>query len=323
MALSKVLVFAEITQGKPAPVVLELLTKARSLGGTVEAVALGPEAEGAAAQLGEFGATTVYVSSDAAFGELLLGGPGADTIAALVEQQKPDLILIGSTYNGRDVAGRLAVKLDSPVIANGLDVSANGDITVTSSIFGATVVVKTKFDRTPGIALVRPKSFAAESAGGGAPTVTQIDAVVDDKHRTAKIVDSKADVSSGPKLEEAPVVVSGGRGLQDPKNFELLEQVAGLVGGAVGASRAVVDAGWVPYAMQVGQTGKTVKPTVYIACGISGAMQHTVGMKGAKNIVAINKDPEAPIFKLADLGIVGDTLSVLPKLIDELKARKG
>jgi electron transfer flavoprotein alpha subunit len=322
MALSKVWVFAEVAQGKASPTSLELITKARSLGGDVAAVVFHPEAEQIAPDLGAHGAATVYVSTDSAFAELLLGGPGADTLHGLIEREQPDLILFAGTYASRDVAGRLAVKLDSPVIANGLDVAADGDITVTTSIFGATQVVRTKFDaKKPALALFRPKSFVAEPNGGSAD-VQHVEAVVDERHRGARIVDSQQDVASGPKLEEAPVVVSGGRGLGDPKNFELLEQVAQLVGGAVGASRAVVDAGWVPYAMQVGQTGKTVKPTVYLACGISGAMQHTVGMKGAKNIVAINKDPEAPIFKLADLGIVGDTLKVLPQLIEELKARK-
>jgi electron transfer flavoprotein alpha subunit len=137
------------------------------------------------------------------------------------------------------------------------------------------------------------------------------------------VVERRAEAASGPKLEEASVVISGGRGLGDPKNFELLDQLASLIGGAVGASRAVVDAGWVPYSMQVGQTGKTVKPEVYIACGISGAMQHTVGMKGAQTIIAINRDGDAPIFKLADLGVVGDALKILPKVIEEIKARQG
>ncbi len=324
MALGTTWVFAEIVDGKPIPAGLELLTKARSLGGTVEAVALSPQAEAAAAQLGEFGATTLHAGSDAAFGELLPGGPAADAIADLAGKLKPDLILIAATYLGRDVAGRLAAKLDLPVVANGLDVAADAKVSVQSSIFGATQDVTTAFEsRKPAIALIRPKSFAAESGGGGPAKVEPVTSAIADQHRAVRVVDRRAESSSGPKLEEAPVVISGGRGLGDPKNFELLEQLASLIGGAVGASRAVVDAGWVPYSMQVGQTGKTVKPSVYIACGISGAMQHTVGMKGAKAIVAINRDGDAPIFKLVDLGVVGDALKILPQVIEEIKARKG
>jgi electron transfer flavoprotein alpha subunit len=325
MAVGTVWVFAELQDGKPLPVTLELLTKARSLGDRVEALAFSPDAESAAAKLGEYGATTLYAATDPGYREVLLGGPAADAIAALASEHRPDLILFGMTYDGRDVAGRLAAKLGVPVIANGLDVSADGGINVHTSIFGASLNVTTKFDdASPAIAIVRPKSFAAEPGGGAAAKVVQITTPIDEKHRRAKVVDRVADAATGPKLEEAPVVISGGRGLGDPKNFELLEQLAQAIGGAaVGASRAVVDAGWVPYSMQVGQTGKTVKPTVYIACGISGAMQHTVGMKGAKTIVAINKDENAPIFKLADLGVVGDVLKILPQLVDEVKARKG
>ena len=324
MAVGTTWVFAEIVDGKPVPAVLELLTKARSLGGTVAAVALSPQAEAAAQVLGEYGATALYAGSDAAYGELLPGGPSADAIAELAGQHQPDLILIASTYLGRDVAGRLAAKLDVPVIANGLDVAANGELSVQSSIFGATQDVTTVFEaKRPAIALIRPKSFAAESGGGGPATVTPVSSEIAEQHRSVKVSGKHAEAATGPKLEEAPVVISGGRGLGDPKNFELLEQLASLIGGAVGASRAVVDAGWVPYAMQVGQTGKTVKPAVYIACGISGAMQHTVGMKGAKTIIAINRDADAPIFKLADLGVVGDALKILPQVIDEIKARKG
>ncbi len=325
MALSKVWVYADLADGKPAPVSLELVSKARSLGGTVEAVAFGPKAEAAATELGAHGVTTLYAATDAAYGEVLLGGPAADALAALVGEHHPDLILFGMTYDGRDVAGRLAAKLGVPVIANGLDVSEDGGVTVHTSIFGASLNVNTKFGGGgPAIAIVRPKSFTAEPSGGGAAKVVPIATPVDEKHRRARVVNRVADVAAGPKLEEAPVVISGGRGLVDPKNFELLEQLAQAIGGAaVGASRAVVDAGWVPYSMQVGQTGKTVKPSVYLAFGISGAMQHTVGMKGAKAIVAVNKDENAPIFKLADLGVVGDVLKILPQLIDEVKARKG
>ena len=320
--MAKIFVYTEINGGKPATVALELLTKAKSLGGEVAAVALGPDAEQAAAALGDHGATTVFVGTDPAYADVLMGGPGADALAALVAEHQPDVVLFGGTYASRDVAGRLAVKLDVPVIANGLGIDVDGDVTVHSSIFGATQNVATKFEaKRPAIAIIRAKSFAAEPSGGAAPAVVQISTPVADKHRSARVVERLADVATGPKLEEAPVVISGGRGLVDAKNFALLDQLAELVHGAVGASRAVVDAGWVPYAMQVGQTGKTVKPQVYIACGISGAMQHTVGMKGSKSIIAINKDPEAPIFKLADLGVVGDTLKVLPAVIEALQNR--
>ena len=324
MALGKIWVFAEVAGGKPAPVALELLTKARSLAGTVEAVAFAPDAAEAATDLGAHGATTLFAGTDPLWGELLLGGPAAAALATLIAEHKPDLILFGMTYNSRDVAGRLAARLGVPVIANGLDISDSDGITVHSSVFGATLNVATRFEAgAPAVAIIRPKSFAAEPSGGGAAAVIPVTSPIDDKYKTARVTDRVADVAVGPKLEEAPIVISGGRGLGDPKNFELLEQLAAVLGNAaVGASRAVVDAGWVPYAMQVGQTGKTVKPAVYLAFGISGAMQHTVGMKGAKAIVAVNRDENAPIFKLADLGVVGDALKVLPALVEELQRRR-
>jgi electron transfer flavoprotein alpha subunit len=324
MALGKIWVFVEVAGGKPAPVALELLTKARSLGTTVEAVAFAPGAADAAAELGAHGATTLFAGTDPLWGELLLGGPAAEALATLIAEHKPDLVLFGMTYNSRDVAGRLAARLGVPVIANGLDISDTDGITVHSSVFGATLNVATRFEGSgPAIAIIRPKSFAAEPSGGGAAAVTPVTSAIDDKYKTARVTDRVADVAAGPKLEEAPIVISGGRGLGDPKNFELLDQLAAVLGNAaVGASRAVVDAGWVPYAMQVGQTGKTVKPAVYLAFGISGAMQHTVGMKGAKAIVAVNRDENAPIFKLADLGVVGDALKVLPALVEELQRRR-
>jgi electron transfer flavoprotein alpha subunit len=326
VANGPVWVFAEVVDGRVAPGALELLTKARSLGAAdVEAVCLGPGAREAVGELGRHGASTVYISIDAGFVELLMGGPGADTLAPLIATRKPELILFPGTHDGRDLAGRLAAKLDLPVIANGLDIETGAAITVTSTIFGVTQVVRTEFgERRPALALFRPKAFTASALPAGpAPRTVEVPAVIDERHRRARVVDRSTPVATGPALEEATVVVSGGRGLQEPANFELLHEVAGLLHGAVGASRAAVDAGWVPYSMQVGQTGKTVKPTVYIACGISGAMQHTVGMRGAQAIVAINRDPEAPIFKLADLGIVGDALTVLRQLRDELRSRSG
>ena len=324
MPVGTIWVYAEVSEGRPSTVSLELLTRARSLGGAVEAVVLDPDGEAITAALGEHGATTVHLSTDPVFRDSLVGGPGAATLAALVGRHHPDLVLFGSTYNSRDIAGRLAARLDSHLVANGLDVSVEGDdVVVESSIFGATQVVRTRLIDRPALAVIRAKSFAAEAGGGGAPTVTAVDAVVSDADRSTRVLESVADVATGPKLEEATVVISGGRGLGDPSNFRLLDELAALVKGAVGASRAVVDAGWVPYSMQVGQTGKTVKPSVYIACGISGAMQHTVGMKGAKSIVAINKDPDAPIFKLADLGVVGDALKIVPQVIEAVRARQG
>jgi electron transfer flavoprotein alpha subunit len=231
--------------------------------------------------------------------------------------------MFGTTNAGRDVAARLSVKLDTPVITNIVDLEVDGDaVAGIEPIFGGSINVKTKFSGDkPGIVIVRPKSFAAEETGGAAAAVKAL--AVPDLGATgaARIKDRFVEESTGPKLDEAAVVVSGGRGLGEAGKYEMVEQLAKLLKGAAGASRAIVDAGWVPYSYQVGQTGKVVKPTVYIACGISGATQHLVGMKGSKNIVAINKDAEAPIFGVADLGIVGDVHKVLPKLIEALQAR--
>ena len=319
MALSRIWVYAEAADGKVAPITLEMLTKARELGGTVEAVYGGADADAIAADLGAHGATTVFSTGD--LGGSLAGVPVASAIAGQVEAGNgPDLIMLGTTYDGRDVGARLSVLLDKPVLTNNVDIALDGDAVVaTTPIFGGTKLVKTKFTAAgPHIALFRPKSFTAESSGGGAAAVQAID--VPDAG-AAKIVNRHIEESTGPKLDEAEIVVSGGRGLGEAEKYAIIEELAGLLKAAPGASRAIVDAGWVPYSYQVGQTGKVVKPTVYIAAGISGATQHLVGMKGSKNIIAINKDPEAPIFSVADLGIVGDVHKVLPKLVEALKSR--
>jgi electron transfer flavoprotein alpha subunit len=242
-------------------------------------------------------------------------------LSALVEQHHPDLILFGATYDARDICARLSARLGLTVVANATDVVAReGGFAAVSYIFGATQNVTTEVLGPSPCILIRPKSFTATAGAPAVPAVVEVQ-LPDGAPRGARRLESVVAEATGPKLEEARVVVSGGRGLQDPSNFELLERLAQLLNGAVGASRAVVDAGWVPYARQVGQTGKTVKPDVYIACGISGAMQHTVGMKGATHIVAINRDRDAPIFKLSDLGVVGDVLKVVPALIAELESR--
>jgi electron transfer flavoprotein alpha subunit len=319
MALNRIWVYAEAADGKVHPLTLELLAKARSLAGTVEAIYAGGDADAVATTLGAHGAAKVLATGD--LGGSLPGVPVASAIAKQVNDgNAPDLIMLGTTYDGRDIAGRLSVALDKPVITNNVDIEAEGDsVVVTEPVFGGTKLVKTKFTAAgPHIALFRPKSFEASEAGGGAAEVTSIE--VPDAGQ-AKITNHHVEEATGPKLDEAAVVVSGGRGLGDKDKYDMIETLAKLLKAAPGASRAIVDAGWVPYSYQVGQTGKVVKPTVYIAAGISGATQHLVGMKGAKNIIAINKDPEAPIFSVADLGIVGDVHKVLPKLIEALQAR--
>jgi electron transfer flavoprotein alpha subunit len=319
MALSNIWVVVEPSNGSFTTTSLELLTQARSLASTVSAVTWGDGAS-FAAQAGEFGATTLYDVGDLSGG--LPGAPVASAIAALVASSAPDAILIPTSYDGRDIAGRLSARLDRPVLTNVTGLTENDGLVTEHPIFGGSQTVKARFTgEGPGIVVIRAKSFVAESAGGAAAAV--VSAPIGDLGATggALIAATHVEEREGPKLEEAAVVVSGGRGLGEAGNYSLIEQTAKLLNGAAGASRAIVDAGWVPYSHQVGQTGKTVKPTVYVACGISGATQHMVGMKGSKNIVAINKDPDAPIFQIADFGIVGDVLKVLPALIEALKAR--
>jgi len=317
MPISNIWVYAEEVEGAVKPISLELLAKARTLGGEVTAVFAG-DGNAVAQTLGEHGATKVLATGD-------LGGklPGVAVSAAIAASgQTPDLFLLGTTYDGRDIAARLSVKLDKPVLTNNNDIEVADGIVVSTQIFGGTQIVKTKFAAgAPAIALFRPKSFVAEESGGGAAEVAELAVPDTGAAGAAKMVDRHVEEHSGPKLDEAAVVVSGGRGLGEAGKFEMIEELAKLLKGAPGASRAIVDAGWVPYSYQVGQTGKVVKPTVYIAAGISGATQHMVGMKGSKNIIAINKDPEAPIFGVADLGIVGDVHKVLPKLLEALKSR--
>ena len=322
MAIDKIWVLAEVADGSPTSTTLELLTEARAMGTSVSAVTWGGVAESVAAALGDFGASTVYDTGD--LSDSLPGAPVAAAIAALVESgDRPDVILIPASYDGRDIAGRLSVKIDTPVITNVVGLTVEGDeVRSEHGLFGGAQVATARFTGDhPWIFVVRAKSFTAESSGGGAAQV--VSAPVPDlgSTNTAKVLARHVEERTGPKLDEAEVVVSGGRGLGSAESYAMIEELAKLLHGAAGASRAIVDAGWVPYSHQVGQTGKTVKPTLYIACGISGATQHLVGMKGSKNIVAINKDRDAPIFSVADLGIVGDVHKVVPKLIEALKGR--
>ncbi len=318
MAINNIWVFAQDVAGAPSSATLELLTKARSLG-TVTAF-VGGDASAISATLGEYGAAKVYATGD--LGGKLPGVAVAAAMKAVIDGgESPDLVLFPQNYEGRDIVSRLSVKLDRTVLTNNVDIAVEGDaVTVTTPVFGGNTLVATTFTGPgPYLAVFRPKSFAAEPAGGGAPDV--VGAPIPELGVTAMVTAVHVEESTGPKLDEANIVVSGGRGLGEADKFVMVEQLAKLLKGAAGASRAIVDAGWVPYSMQVGQTGKVVKPNVYIAVGISGATQHMVGMKGSKHIIAINKDKEAPIFGIADLGIVGDVHKVLPKVIEALQGR--
>jgi electron transfer flavoprotein alpha subunit len=313
-------VFAEETGGQPASTALEILTKARSFDGEVSAVYVGKGSDDAWGALGSHGATRVFHIDP---GDALPAAGVAAAIADLAAERGPDLLLFGQGSTDRDVAGRLSARMDRPVISGAVDIAAGDDgVRVTNEILGGTTIVETAFagDR-PWIAVVRPKSFPAEPADGDSPEVMEIAMPDVGASGAATIIERHEEPASGPKLEEANIVVSGGRGMGSEESFGGVEELAGLLGAAVGATRAVVDAGWVPYSLQVGQTGKTVKPSVYLALGISGAMQHAVGMKDAGTIISVNKDEEAPIFGISDLGVVGDVHKVVPQLIEALKAR--
>ena len=319
--MAKIWVFGETAPDSTGyKTTLEILSKARELGGEVAAIALGAGATDAAKAFGEHGAQTVYASDDAVFSDYI-AGPAAHAVEQLVKEHSPDVILFPMTYDARDIAGRLSAATGSTLMSNAVDFT---DSTAKTAIFGGAQIVTCSLGgNKPALVLVRPKSFEA-SASGGSANVVQVAADVPDSAKKARRVERHEQAATGPKLEDASVIVSGGRGLQQPENFKLLEDLSSLIpNSAVGATRAVVDAGWVPYAMQIGQTGKTVKPKVYLAIGISGATQHIVGMKSSDRIVAVNKDAEAPIFSLADLGVVGDALKIVPKLTEEVKARKG
>lgn len=315
-------VVVEIENGAAARSSLEVLGKAAKLG-RAEAIVLGAAAAEVAPTLGEYGAEKVYVHADAAYDEYLTL-PAVETLSNLLKQQQPDLLLMATTYELRDIAARLNIRNNMGLITDATDLAfeADGKLQVTVPWGGETVVTATHPQQGTGIVLIRPKAFAVERYADRTAEVEQIQATISDATKTIKVLETVEVKSEGPALEDASVIVSGGRGLGKAENYHYVEELAAVLGGAPGATRAIVDAGWLPYSYQVGQTGKTVKPTLYIAAGISGAIQHLAGMKGSKYIVAINKDENAPIFSVADLGIIGDALTILPKLADEVKQRK-
>lgn len=307
-------VFVEETDGSPSTLGLELLSKARTMG-DVTAIYLGSADN--APGLGEYGAGRVLVADT---GDRLPASPLAAAMADLAGAESPDVILFGQALTDRDVAGRLAARLGVGVVSNATDIKLGDGVETEHEIFGGTQVATVRATSSPAIVLARPKSFPVEPGGSTTPTVETLD-LPDTGRSEARVTESHVEEREGPQLGDAKVVISGGRGLGSAEGYQLIERLAKPLKAATGATRAIVDAGWVPYAKQVGQTGKTVKPDIYIACGISGAMQHLVGMKDATTIIAINKDPDAPIFSVADLGIVGDVQAVLPKLIEALENR--
>ncbi len=318
--MAEILVLVEHGDGAVKKVTFELLTLARALG-TPAAVWLGGGVSDAAlAQLGEYGAASVYVADAADLDDYLVA-PKAEVLAGLVADKTPAAVLIASTAEGKEIAGRLAVKTGSGVITDAVGVDA--DLTATQSVFGGSTVVKSKVTKGTPIITVRPNSTPPEAAQA-AGTRTDVAVSVSDAAKSAKVTGRTVAQRGGrPDLAEAAIVVSGGRGVGGSDGFAVVEALADSLGAAVGASRAATDAGWYPHQFQVGQTGKTVSPQLYIANGISGAIQHRAGMQTSKTIVVVNKDPEAPIFELADFGVVGDLFAVVPQLTEEIGKRKG
>jgi len=320
--VAEVLVLAEHAGGEVKKVTCELLTAARRLGEPA-VVWAGPGAAAGRDRLAEFGAARVYVAESADLAGYVVA-PAAELLARLVAGRSPAAVLIAGTTEGKEIAGRLAVKTNSGVLADAVDVTAGPDGTpvATHANFGGAITVHAAARRGTPVIAVRPNAITATPADGAAELVP-VEFTATDAARAATVTEHvAAGKSQRPDLTEAAIVVSGGRGTGSAEGFAIIEKLADALGAAVGASRAVTDAGWYPHQFQVGQTGKTVSPQLYVAAGISGAIQHRAGMQTSKTIIAINKDPEAPIFEIADLGIIGDLFKVIPQLLDQIAKHK-
>ena len=317
--MAEVLVLAEHADGDVKKVTGELITLARRFG-EPSVVWTGPGAAEGQARCAEFGAVRVYVADDAALEDYVVA-PVAELLAQLVREKAPSLVLVAGTAQGKEIAGRLAVKIDSGLLTDAVDLVPGADGPVAEqSVFGGATVVHSRVKRGTPIVAMRPNAVTPEAAAGDAELVP---VALGTAAEGAKIIERVvAERGARPDLTEASIVVSGGRGTGGAEGFVLIEQLADSLGAAVGASRAVTDAGWYPHQFQVGQTGKTVSPQLYMAIGISGAIQHRAGMQTSKTIVAVNKDAEAPIFELADFGVVGDLFKVVPQLLEEIGKRK-
>jgi electron transfer flavoprotein alpha subunit len=320
--MAEVLVLVEHTDGEVKKVTFELLTLAARLGEPV-AVLVGPGFDAAKESLAAYGASKVYVADAPELVDHLVA-PVAEVLAKVVADSSPAAVLLASSADGKEVAARLALKTGSGVITDATDVTGEGGaVLAEQQVFGGSTIVRSKVSTGTPVVTVRPNSVPAEQTSGAAERV-DVAVELSDAAKAARIVDRVVEEKGErPELSEAAIVVSGGRGVGSGENFSVIEGLADALGAAVGASRAATDAGWYPHQHQVGQTGKTVSPQLYIAAGISGAIQHRAGMQTSKTIVAINKDPEAPIFELVDYGVVGDLHQVVPALTDKVKARKG
>ncbi len=324
---SDILVFGEQENGTPHRVATELATGAAALagelGGRATGITMGRGARDAAAELGHYGLTHVYSADDPALSEFGIHAQ-AHVLAALVRDRQPAAVLLPSTTDGRDVAARLSAILGQGILCNAtrLKVSDVRIVSEQTAFDGALMISCVEKEDGPAIVTVRGKVFAAERSGAEA-TIEDVSYPLDAESQTVRVLEVvQTESGEAVPLESANVVVAGGRGVGGPEGFKPLQELADALHAALGASRAAVDAGWVPYAMQIGQTGKTVKPKAYIAVGISGAIQHKVGMQNADAIIAINRDPDAPIFAFADLGIVGDLNSIVPRLTEEIRKRR-
>ncbi|HEX9066811.1 MAG TPA: electron transfer flavoprotein subunit alpha/FixB family protein [Streptosporangiaceae bacterium] len=315
--MAEILVLAEHDGETVKKVTLELVTLARRFG-EPGVVWTGPGAEAGRARLAEYGAARVYVAADPDYDDYVVA-PKAELLAELAKQKSPAAILLPSTAEGREIGGRLAVKTGSGILTDvvGLD----DDLTAQQVIFGGAINVTSRVKAGTPIIAVRPNAISPEAAAGEA-AIEPVAIAVSEGAKQARITDRVVQQrGERPELTEASIVVSGGRGVGSADNMALIEQLADSLGAAVGASRAVTDAGWYPHQFQVGQTGKTVSPQLYVAVGISGAIQHRAGMQTSKTIMVVNKDPEAPIFELADYGVVGDLFKVVPQLVEEIGKR--
>ncbi len=313
-------VFLEHHEGELLKPSLGVLSKAAELGDAV-GVVLGSGVTDLAPQAGAYGASKVFVADKPEL-EQPLPQPRVDALAKVVQDQGIDTVLFAASVLSADVASGLAARLGAGLNWDLTDVvSENGNLIGKRPALGDSVYVDVGWSSEPRLALIRAGTFEPKESGGEAQ-VEQFDVEFEDFSLQATMIEQAHAESEGPSIEEADVIVAGGRGLGSPDNFKLVEELAQALGGAVAATRAVVDAGWYPYATQVGQTGKTVAPKLYVACGISGAIQHKVGMQGSGTVVAINKDPNAPIFEFADFGVVGDLHEVVPKLTELVRARK-